>query len=238
MRAIVAGGGRMDAALFRAQYVEFMTTPGSHNDAYASTCHRMFFHNLVHKKLPPEQCPDNDQHNVDTIDGLARDPATRLRHAISDSRREERDERAVCTHTSTTLSIFETGRLQVLPSVAALAAAVRGGPTQSSRSEARESAATTARRPRPGAVVVATRARKGYLGKVVVLEGRLTALADDSRIVSFQNVKLSLSFSLSLLSLSLSVSKEARLCVCVCREREREASVARFREREKDARGP
>merc|ERR1719183_1644831 len=29
----------------------------------------MFFANLQ-KGLPPEQCPDNDNHNVDTIDGL------------------------------------------------------------------------------------------------------------------------------------------------------------------------
>lgn len=54
----------------RRQYIEFMTTPGSHNDCYASTCHRMFFANLQ-RGLPPEECPDNDGHNVDTIDGLA-----------------------------------------------------------------------------------------------------------------------------------------------------------------------
>ena len=46
-----------------------MTTPGSHNDAYASTCHRMFFANRMRGK-PLDQCPDNDHHNVDTMDGL------------------------------------------------------------------------------------------------------------------------------------------------------------------------
>jgi len=46
-----------------------MTTPGTHNDCYASTCHRMFFANLS-RGLTPEKCPDNDHHNVDTIDGL------------------------------------------------------------------------------------------------------------------------------------------------------------------------
>merc|ERR1712151_272822 len=30
----------------------------------------MFFANMIFKKLPPAQCPDNDSHNVDTIDGL------------------------------------------------------------------------------------------------------------------------------------------------------------------------
>ena len=30
----------------------------------------MFFANLIFQKLPPKDCPDNDKHNVDTIDGL------------------------------------------------------------------------------------------------------------------------------------------------------------------------
>lgn len=46
-----------------------MTTPGSHNDAYAATAHRMFFKNLT-EGLDPKQCPDNDHHNVDAIDAL------------------------------------------------------------------------------------------------------------------------------------------------------------------------
>jgi len=54
---------------FRKAYVRFMTTPGTHNDTYASTCHRMFFANYDLGR-PLEDCPDNDQHNVDTIDGL------------------------------------------------------------------------------------------------------------------------------------------------------------------------
>jgi len=46
-----------------------MQTPGSHNDVYAATGHRMFFKNLVEGK-DPKQCPDNDHHNVDTIDAV------------------------------------------------------------------------------------------------------------------------------------------------------------------------
>ena len=112
-------------ALVVRRYVKFMTTPGSHNDTYAGTCHRMFFanwkagvprpltpalplqpafaacrcgaphpsqHTLPFREvrlapsspfccssedrhisfagLPPQDCPDNDGHNVDTIDGL------------------------------------------------------------------------------------------------------------------------------------------------------------------------
>ena len=39
--------GSFDAENFTKRYVNFMTTPGSHNDTYASTCHRMFFANFV-----------------------------------------------------------------------------------------------------------------------------------------------------------------------------------------------
>ena len=60
---------RVDAAEYRKDYVTFMTTPDSHNDVYAGTCHRMFFANRQ-KGLPEEQCADNDGHNVDAIDGL------------------------------------------------------------------------------------------------------------------------------------------------------------------------
>jgi len=65
-----AAQGRVDADAFRDAYVTFMQTPGSHNDTYASTAHRMFFANLVHGKRDPKDCPDNDGHNVDTVDGL------------------------------------------------------------------------------------------------------------------------------------------------------------------------
>mmetsp|Transcript_31450 Transcript_31450/g.76117 ORF Transcript_31450/g.76117 Transcript_31450/m.76117 type:complete len:530 (+) Transcript_31450:141-1730(+) len=70
MKSIVTNGGRFNEEHFRHSYVEFMTTPDSHNDTYASTCHRMFFANLVYGQKDPKDCPDNDSHNVDTIDGL------------------------------------------------------------------------------------------------------------------------------------------------------------------------
>ena len=70
MKSIVENHGSFDADHFRTKYIEFMQRKGSHNDTYASTCHRMFFANLAFNKLPPKDCPDNDSHNVDTIDGL------------------------------------------------------------------------------------------------------------------------------------------------------------------------
>lgn len=81
MRSITETGGNFSAEHFRKAYISFMMTPGSHNDAYASTCHRMFFANLVHKRLDADQCPDNDEHNVDTIDGLVLPTITALAEA-------------------------------------------------------------------------------------------------------------------------------------------------------------
>eukprot|EP00929_Paragymnodinium_shiwhaense_P097842 TRINITY_DN59440_c0_g1_i1.p1 TRINITY_DN59440_c0_g1~~TRINITY_DN59440_c0_g1_i1.p1 ORF type:complete len:392 (-),score=37.59 TRINITY_DN59440_c0_g1_i1:255-1430(-) len=69
VRTISDHGGRFDADAFTESYIEFMTTPGTHNDTYASTCHRMFFQNWQAGK-DPQECPDNDGHNVDTMDGL------------------------------------------------------------------------------------------------------------------------------------------------------------------------
>lgn len=74
---------------FQNEYIKFMTTPGSHNDTYAGTCHRMFFKNWVAGK-PPSQCPDNDGHNVDSIDALMSVPPVAL--AYSSRPREERNE--------------------------------------------------------------------------------------------------------------------------------------------------
>ncbi len=52
-----------------ADYVTFMTTPGSHNDTYAGTSHRMFFANYAAGRAPAD-CPDNDGHNVDAACAL------------------------------------------------------------------------------------------------------------------------------------------------------------------------
>ncbi|TNV72788.1 hypothetical protein FGO68_gene14232 [Halteria grandinella] len=69
LRTIAAQEGKVKPEIFLHEYVKFMTTPGSHNDAYASTCHRMFFANYV-RGVAPESCADNDGHNTDAIDAL------------------------------------------------------------------------------------------------------------------------------------------------------------------------
>ena len=78
MKSIVATNGKFNEEHFRKSYVDFMTTKGSHNDTYASTCHRMFFANMVFHNKDPNDCPDNDGHNVDTIDGLVLPTVTAL----------------------------------------------------------------------------------------------------------------------------------------------------------------
>lgn len=69
MRNLIKNQG-VDLDDVSQSYIDFMTTPGSHNDVYASTAHRMFFRNLVTMKKKPADCPDTDHHNVDTIDGM------------------------------------------------------------------------------------------------------------------------------------------------------------------------
>ena len=63
--------------------MKFMQTPGSHNDTYAATAHRMFFKNLVEGK-DPKLCPDNDGHNVDAIDALTTALPVILRYSDSE----------------------------------------------------------------------------------------------------------------------------------------------------------
>ena len=74
--------GEVDPRDCIESYIKFMTTKGSHNDTYAGTCHRMFFKNLVDGRKP-EDCPDNDSHNVDAIDALMILPPVVLAHYAS-----------------------------------------------------------------------------------------------------------------------------------------------------------
>ncbi len=53
----------LDVEKYLDDYIDFMTTEGSHNDTYAGTAHRMFFANYVHGKAK-RSCADNDGHNT------------------------------------------------------------------------------------------------------------------------------------------------------------------------------
>ena len=59
-----------------------MTTPGTHNDTYAGTCHRTFFSNMV-AGLPLDECPDKDVHHVNAIDLLMLLPPLAIAHLES-----------------------------------------------------------------------------------------------------------------------------------------------------------
>lgn len=61
--------GRVETDAFLSAFDTFMTTPGSHNDAYASTYLRQFFANR-HAGKPLRECADNDGHNTEGIDSL------------------------------------------------------------------------------------------------------------------------------------------------------------------------
>lgn len=88
MKSIVSNNGKFHQDHFRKAYMDFMTTPGSHNDTYASTCHRMFFANWKFYGKDPIDCPDNDGHNVDTIDGLILPTITALAYSTNPNREE------------------------------------------------------------------------------------------------------------------------------------------------------
>ena len=80
MKSIVETGGTFDADHFRNAYIQFMMTPGSHNDTYASTCHRMFFKNLKILNLPPKECPGT-RRNEHVITLLGHDFGIQHSHA-------------------------------------------------------------------------------------------------------------------------------------------------------------
>jgi ADP-ribosyl-[dinitrogen reductase] hydrolase len=68
-RGVAAEKGAYSSARFLKDYVEFMTTPGSHNDTYAESFHRDFFSNWA-AGVPPERCAGKEGHNTPTIGGF------------------------------------------------------------------------------------------------------------------------------------------------------------------------
>merc|ERR1711871_1797187 len=63
------GKGEFIPSAILEDYIKFLMTPGTHNDTYCGTSHRMFFKNYAAGKTPAD-CPDNDGHNVDSADSL------------------------------------------------------------------------------------------------------------------------------------------------------------------------
>jgi len=70
MRDITANGGKYAPGSFLKAYVDFMTTPGTHNDTYAESFHRDFFRNWANG-VPPEQCARGTEgHDTGSIGGF------------------------------------------------------------------------------------------------------------------------------------------------------------------------
>jgi len=108
MRSIAAAG-TFDPQHSLNAYVKFMTTPGSHNDTYAETYHRMFFSNW-HRGVKPEQCADNDGHNTDSVGGMVALPPVATWAALTGQSAEEAGKAAAAqvalTHRSDTLQKY------------------------------------------------------------------------------------------------------------------------------------
>lgn len=68
MRSIVSEQ-KYSAERFLADYVTFMTTPGTHNDTYAESFHRDFFSNYA-KGVEPSKCAGEEGHDTPSIGGM------------------------------------------------------------------------------------------------------------------------------------------------------------------------
>ena len=108
LRTITAEGASAPASFLR-DYVAFMRTPGSHNDTYAETYHRMFFKNLVAGRAP-ERCADDDGHNVASMGGLVLLPAPALLAAAGAAADTERAAEAARTAAVTQMYLTHNSR--------------------------------------------------------------------------------------------------------------------------------
>jgi ADP-ribosylglycohydrolase len=100
--------GRYDSQAFLQAYVEFMTTPGSHNDTYAESYHRDFFANYA-RGVPPERCAGNEGHDTASIGGLVALPPVifaTLRDTADDTADEMILKHLRLTHRSGKLEIY------------------------------------------------------------------------------------------------------------------------------------
>lgn len=65
----IAAHGKFDSASFLDEYVKFMTTEGSHNDAFASSHHRHFYGNYA-GGLKPSECTESSEKVHDASDAF------------------------------------------------------------------------------------------------------------------------------------------------------------------------
>jgi len=85
--------GNFSAESFRNAYINFMKTPGSHNDVYAPGAIRHFFKCLAYENLPPVDCRSDDPGKVDGMDALTVTLPIIIRYSEVD--RETRNKKVV-----------------------------------------------------------------------------------------------------------------------------------------------
>ena len=88
-RLTVAGG--CDPVGFLRDYIDFMTSPDSHNDTYAESYHRDFFANHA-RGLPPERCAGAEGHDTASIGGLVSLPPVIFAVWAQQGRAQARDQ--------------------------------------------------------------------------------------------------------------------------------------------------
>jgi len=133
MRQMAQDGGRYEAAAVLDAYKRFMTTPGSHNDAYAEAFHRQFFHNHLIEGRPLEDAAGAENHDTPSIGGFVMLPPvllisevegpqaaveTTLKH-LNLTHRSARLAAMATVYSGALLSVLQGGELQE--------AALRGG---------------------------------------------------------------------------------------------------------------
>lgn len=70
MRTVTRLQGYSSTDQWLRDYVEFMTTPDSHNDTYAESYHRDFFANYARGVAPAECAKGTEGHNTAQIGGF------------------------------------------------------------------------------------------------------------------------------------------------------------------------
>ena len=110
MRDITAKKGYSRDSFIKA-YIQFMTTPNSHNDTYAEAYHRDFFTNYVLGK-PPMECAGKEDHNSASMGGLVTLPILILFLHYTNMNREDIVKKCIAhiqlTHTSESLNAYAT----------------------------------------------------------------------------------------------------------------------------------
>eukprot|EP00128_Syssomonas_multiformis_P004877 Colp12_sorted_trinity150504_noHs@20957 len=129
VRSIVSNTS-YNADKFLESYVDFMTTPDTHNDTYAESYHRDFFVNYV-KGKPLRECAGPEGHNTASMGGFVMLPPVALAFYNDVNQAKKRSlEHLSLTHTSPSLGRMASTYVELIVKV------VNGEPFDSAITEA------------------------------------------------------------------------------------------------------